>query len=315
MRNNFRGDPLLWNHQAGGANLREIPMALKLAQRRVEARGGKKVFCDVRTIGTSTLVAFGIAVFLYCFVYVDLQMFYHTLRTSVVTKTGLDENSMVRYEPELEATVTSEAINGIDDLRDEDPPSLTTTFNEASRKVKAAAHPEKTEEFETLTSEKTRDFTIISEKLSEEENTMAAATISVVAADEDSTSTLADEDTESKSIGDTTSETNPDDDGITSNSDVDLVQPGKSNHTIGLNHLPETSAKHCDLSQGRWVYDNVSHPLYRTKNCPFADPGFRCQENGRPDTDFMNYRWQPHGCNLPRYVNSYLIYLSQCWGY
>lgn len=284
-------------------------MALKLAQRRVEARGGKKVFCDVRTIGTSTLVAFGIAVFFYCFVYVDMQMFYRTLTTSVVTKTGLGENSVVRYEPELEATVSSEAINDINELSDEDPPSLTTTFNEASSKVEAA-HPEKMEEFETLTSEKTSDFTIISGKLSEEEETMAGATISVVAVDEDSTSTLADENTESKSNGDAASETNPDDDGITSNSDVDLVQPGKINHTIGLNHLPETSAKHCDLSQGRWVYDNVSHPLYRTKNCPFADPGFRCQENGRPDTDFMNYRWQPHGCNLPRYVNLYLIVIS-----
>lgn len=300
----------MWNHQAGGDNLRENPMALKLAQRRVEARGGRKVFCDVRTIGTSTLVAFGIAVFLYCFVYVDMQMFYNSLTTSVVTKTGLGENSMVTYEPELEVTVSSEAINGIDVLIDEDPPSLTTTFNEASSKVKEAAHSETMQEFETLASEKTRDFTIMSEKFSGEEENMAGATFSEVAADKDSTSTLADENTESKSNGDTASETNPEDDGITSNFDVGLVQPGKINHTIGLNHLPETSAKRCDLSQGRWVYDNVSHPLYRTKNCPFADPGFRCQENGRPDTDFMNYRWQPHGCNLPRYVNLYLILIS-----
>lgn len=55
----------------------------------------------------------------------------------------------------------------------------------------------------------------------------------------------------------------------------------------------------CDITQGRWVYDNVSYPLYRTKNCPFADPGFRCEENGRPDKEFMSYHWQPHDCDLP----------------
>ncbi|KAG0558453.1 hypothetical protein M758_10G027600 [Ceratodon purpureus] len=56
----------------------------------------------------------------------------------------------------------------------------------------------------------------------------------------------------------------------------------------------------CDISQGKWVYDET-YPLYRSKNCPFADPGFRCEENGRPDKDFMKYRWQPHDCDLPRF--------------
>jgi len=51
---------------------------------------------------------------------------------------------------------------------------------------------------------------------------------------------------------------------------------------------------------GEWVYDE-SYPLYRSKNCPFADPGFRCEENGRPDLDYMKYRWQPNGCDLPRF--------------
>lgn len=57
----------------------------------------------------------------------------------------------------------------------------------------------------------------------------------------------------------------------------------------------------CDITQGRWVFDNVTHPLYRTKNCPFADPGFRCEENGRPDKEFMSYRWHPNDCDLPRF--------------
>lgn len=56
----------------------------------------------------------------------------------------------------------------------------------------------------------------------------------------------------------------------------------------------------CDLYHGQWVYDD-SYPLYRSRNCPFVDPGFRCEDNGRPDQHFMKYRWQPHDCNLPRF--------------
>jgi hypothetical protein len=56
----------------------------------------------------------------------------------------------------------------------------------------------------------------------------------------------------------------------------------------------------CDISQGRWVYDE-SYPLYRAPDCPFLDPGFRCEQNGRPNLDYMKYRWQPHDCDLPRF--------------
>jgi hypothetical protein len=63
---------------------------------------------------------------------------------------------------------------------------------------------------------------------------------------------------------------------------------------------PKGSLVGCDITQGQWVYDNVSYPLYRTRNCPFADPGFRCEENGRPDKAWMSYHWQPHDCDLPR---------------
>lgn len=255
-------------------------MALKLAQRKVEARGGKKVFCDVRTIGTSMLVAFGIVVFFYCFVYGDYTK-------PVATKTELGENVIVRHEPELEVTMASGRIN-VEQLSDEDAP-LTTTYNRASSEVKGAADSDTMQELET--SEKTSDLTIISEK-SSDEGTVAVTTSTEN--NEDSISTSGDENSESESNGDISSELNSEDDGITSNSDVNIVQPGETNH-----QMSGVSAK-CDLSQGRWIYDNVSYPLYRTKNCPFADPGFRCQENGRPDTDFMNYRWQPHGCNLPR---------------
>ncbi|KAH9317531.1 hypothetical protein KI387_019300 [Taxus chinensis] len=54
----------------------------------------------------------------------------------------------------------------------------------------------------------------------------------------------------------------------------------------------------CDLSVGMWVRDE-GYPVYQSQNCPFIDGGFRCQENGRPDKDYLKWRWQPSDCDLP----------------
>jgi hypothetical protein len=58
----------------------------------------------------------------------------------------------------------------------------------------------------------------------------------------------------------------------------------------------------CDYSRGRWVWDGSYPPQSYAENCPFLDPGFRCSQNGRRDEDYRKWRWQPEGCDLPRYV-------------
>ncbi|XP_027928639.1 protein trichome birefringence-like 10 [Vigna unguiculata] len=61
---------------------------------------------------------------------------------------------------------------------------------------------------------------------------------------------------------------------------------------------PEGDA--CDVFDGNWVWDET-YPLYNSANCSFMDQGFRCSENGRPDTFYTKWRWQPKDCNLPRF--------------
>jgi hypothetical protein len=56
----------------------------------------------------------------------------------------------------------------------------------------------------------------------------------------------------------------------------------------------------CDVFDGTWVWDET-YPLYHSSNCSFMDQGFRCSENGRPDTFYTKWRWQPKDCNLPRF--------------
>ncbi|KAG7590623.1 PC-Esterase [Arabidopsis suecica] len=55
----------------------------------------------------------------------------------------------------------------------------------------------------------------------------------------------------------------------------------------------------CNIYQGRWIYDNSSNPLYGTSTCPFI--GLDCQKFGRPDKNYLHYRWQPTGCDIPRF--------------
>ncbi|KAK1322191.1 hypothetical protein QJS10_CPA03g01065 [Acorus calamus] len=57
----------------------------------------------------------------------------------------------------------------------------------------------------------------------------------------------------------------------------------------------------CDWSSGRWVRDNSTYPLYAEGGCAFMSDQLACGKFGRRDTAYQNWRWQPHGCDLPRF--------------
>jgi hypothetical protein len=68
--------------------------------------------------------------------------------------------------------------------------------------------------------------------------------------------------------------------------------------------------KECDLSVGRWVYDNTSQPLYSGRNCSFILDEVACEKYGQNDTKYQHWRWQPDGCDLQRYA--LLVYMHAC---
>ncbi|KAH6777909.1 TRICHOME BIREFRINGENCE-LIKE 34 [Perilla frutescens var. frutescens] len=68
-----------------------------------------------------------------------------------------------------------------------------------------------------------------------------------------------------------------------------------------------SSSSSCNLFSGRWVFDNVSLPLYEERNCSFMLPEFACEKYGRKDLKYRNWRWKPHECDLPRFNGTALL--------
>ncbi|KAK4784191.1 hypothetical protein SAY86_018559 [Trapa natans] len=71
------------------------------------------------------------------------------------------------------------------------------------------------------------------------------------------------------------------------------------------------SQPNCDYTNGRWVHDPTAGPLYNGSSCSTIKDGQNCMAHGKPDLDFLQWRWRPHLCPLPRFdPNAFLNILS-----
>ena len=80
---------------------------------------------------------------------------------------------------------------------------------------------------------------------------------------------------------------------------------GDSRHSGHWSARPES----CDVFSGKWVFDNVSHPLYNESDCPYMSDQLACHKHGRSDLGYQYWRWQPHNCNLKRWFSLWALFL------
>ncbi|KAL7147112.1 hypothetical protein ABFS83_06G086600 [Erythranthe nasuta] len=61
-----------------------------------------------------------------------------------------------------------------------------------------------------------------------------------------------------------------------------------------------SSLRNCDFTKGKWVSDQT-YPLYSAATCPYLSSAVSCRRNGRPDSDYENFKWVPDSCSIPRF--------------
>lgn len=97
-------------------------------------------------------------------------------------------------------------------------------------------------------------------------------------------------------VGNDTSKQNEDDLSDTERSESSVIAmegPQLTNITS-----PENPGA-CDLFEGSWVPD-TRPPQYTNSTCKFIQGHQDCMKNGRPDTGYLHWKWQPYKCDLPR---------------
>ncbi|XP_023729004.1 protein trichome birefringence-like 19 [Lactuca sativa] len=57
----------------------------------------------------------------------------------------------------------------------------------------------------------------------------------------------------------------------------------------------------CNIFQGSWVFDDERETYYTNETKCIIDDRQNCMKYGRPDTDFMKWRWKPDKCELPEF--------------
>ncbi|XP_061342694.1 protein trichome birefringence-like 19 [Gastrolobium bilobum] len=87
-----------------------------------------------------------------------------------------------------------------------------------------------------------------------------------------------------------------------------IMKLNKSSSKIYASSLETTETRRCNIFSGNWV-PYPKGPYYDNGTCPFISDKQNCFIHGRPDRDFLKWRWKPHECELPLFDASLFLKL------
>ncbi|GMY23841.1 protein trichome birefringence-like 25 isoform X2 [Fagus crenata] len=81
----------------------------------------------------------------------------------------------------------------------------------------------------------------------------------------------------------------------------------------------ETQTSHnvkCDIFTGDWIADQ-SGPAYTNESCHVIEAHQNCMTNGRPDSGYLYWRWNPRNCELARFNSERFLDLmrNKSWAF
>ncbi|XP_020981567.2 xyloglucan O-acetyltransferase 4-like [Arachis duranensis] len=97
------------------------------------------------------------------------------------------------------------------------------------------------------------------------------------------------------------------DESLSQNNDEEEVADISEPNTPSENQYEE---KTCDLFKGHWVPTTSEGSTYYTNSsCRTIPDSKNCFKHGRTDSDFLNWRWKPEQCELPRFDHKMFLEL------
>ncbi|ONK76643.1 uncharacterized protein A4U43_C03F30470 [Asparagus officinalis] len=81
---------------------------------------------------------------------------------------------------------------------------------------------------------------------------------------------------------------------------ISLVFIGAVNaEFLRFKHQNSPIKEQCDIFRGKWISDPLNPPY--TENCNSMDYYLNCLKNGRPNREYLHWRWKPYDCDLPHF--------------
>ncbi|XP_021842449.2 protein trichome birefringence-like 40 [Spinacia oleracea] len=94
-----------------------------------------------------------------------------------------------------------------------------------------------------------------------------------------------------------------------SSSSGGVVKPMKPSNLVfdGIEKSTTKARNKCDIFDGKWVYKPEEGPRYDSFKCPFINEKFSCQQNGRLDSMYENWRWEALHCDVPLFNGTNML--------